>query len=143
VRVLVLKSFFTNHYALSYLLSGNSPLSLSLLVLVPYRLTLHDCPLFISQIHTPKLIGGASEGGSNVFKLNYFDQVRRSVSVLYLHLNLCLYLKDVYWYSTRTRMNGCIVQTISTYVPLSDLLFKLTHSPLLSYLLSSLHLFIL
>ena len=28
----------------------------------------------LSQIHTPKLIGGASEGGSNVFKLNYFDQ---------------------------------------------------------------------
>ena len=106
VRVLVLKSFFTNHYALSYLLSGNSPVSLSLLVLVPHRLTLHDCPLLISQIHTPKLIGGASEGGSNVFKLNYFDQVRRSVSVLYLHLYLNLYLKDVHWYSTRTRMNG-------------------------------------
>lgn len=28
----------------------------------------------LPQIHTPKLIGGASEGGSNVFKLNYFDQ---------------------------------------------------------------------
>lgn len=26
------------------------------------------------EIHTPKLIGGASEGGSNVFKLDYFDQ---------------------------------------------------------------------
>lgn len=26
------------------------------------------------EIHTPKLIGGASEGGSNVFKLAYFDQ---------------------------------------------------------------------
>ena len=31
---------------------------------------------FHFQIHTPKLIGGASEGGANVFKLNYFDQVR-------------------------------------------------------------------
>lgn len=26
------------------------------------------------EIHTPKLIGGASEGGSNVFKLQYFNQ---------------------------------------------------------------------
>lgn len=26
------------------------------------------------EIHTPKLIGGASEGGSNVFKLQYFDR---------------------------------------------------------------------
>jgi len=26
------------------------------------------------EIHTPKLIGGASEGGSNVFKLKYFEQ---------------------------------------------------------------------
>ena len=26
------------------------------------------------EIHTPKLIGGASEGGSNVFTLKYFDQ---------------------------------------------------------------------
>ena len=26
------------------------------------------------EIHTPKLIGGASEGGCNVFKLSYFDQ---------------------------------------------------------------------
>ena len=26
------------------------------------------------EIHTPKLIGGASEGGTNVFKLKYFDQ---------------------------------------------------------------------
>lgn len=25
------------------------------------------------EIHTPKLIGGASEGGANVFKLKYFD----------------------------------------------------------------------
>jgi aspartyl-tRNA synthetase len=24
------------------------------------------------EIHSPKLISGASEGGSNVFKLNYF-----------------------------------------------------------------------
>jgi aspartyl-tRNA synthetase len=26
------------------------------------------------EIHTPKLIGGASEGGSNVFKLPYFGK---------------------------------------------------------------------
>jgi len=26
------------------------------------------------EIHTPKLIGGSSEGGSNVFKLNYFGK---------------------------------------------------------------------
>lgn len=25
------------------------------------------------EIHTPKLIGGASEGGSNVFQLKYFE----------------------------------------------------------------------
>lgn len=27
-----------------------------------------------TEIHTPKLIGGASEGGSNVFKLDYFGK---------------------------------------------------------------------
>lgn len=26
------------------------------------------------EIHSPKLIGGASEGGANVFRLGYFDQ---------------------------------------------------------------------
>jgi aspartyl-tRNA synthetase len=26
------------------------------------------------EIHTPKLIGAASEGGANVFKLNYFKE---------------------------------------------------------------------
>lgn len=26
------------------------------------------------EIHTPKLIGGSSEGGANVFKLKYFNQ---------------------------------------------------------------------
>ena len=26
------------------------------------------------EIHTPKLIGGASEGGANVFKFKYFEQ---------------------------------------------------------------------
>jgi len=26
------------------------------------------------EIHSPKLIGGTSEGGANVFRLNYFDQ---------------------------------------------------------------------
>jgi aspartyl-tRNA synthetase len=26
------------------------------------------------EIRTPKLIGGASEGGTNVFKLNYFNK---------------------------------------------------------------------
>jgi aspartyl-tRNA synthetase len=26
------------------------------------------------EIHTPKLIGGASEGGSSVFKLDYMGQ---------------------------------------------------------------------
>jgi len=26
------------------------------------------------EIHTPKLIGGSSEGGSNVFKLDYFGK---------------------------------------------------------------------
>lgn len=26
------------------------------------------------EIHTPKLIGGSSEGGANIFKLKYFDQ---------------------------------------------------------------------
>ena len=25
------------------------------------------------EIHSPKLIGGTSEGGANVFRLNYFD----------------------------------------------------------------------
>ena len=27
-----------------------------------------------TEIHSPKLIGGASEGGANVFTLKYFDQ---------------------------------------------------------------------
>jgi len=27
-----------------------------------------------TEIHSPKLIGGASEGGANVFKLKYFEQ---------------------------------------------------------------------
>jgi len=27
-----------------------------------------------TEIHSPKLIGGASEGGSNVFTLKYFGQ---------------------------------------------------------------------
>jgi nondiscriminating aspartyl-tRNA synthetase len=26
------------------------------------------------EIHSPKLIGGASEGGANVFRLEYFGQ---------------------------------------------------------------------
>lgn len=26
------------------------------------------------EIHTPKLIGGVSEGGTNVFKLDYFGK---------------------------------------------------------------------
>jgi aspartyl/asparaginyl-tRNA synthetase len=26
------------------------------------------------EIHSPKLIGGTSEGGANVFRLKYFDQ---------------------------------------------------------------------
>lgn len=26
-----------------------------------------------TEIHSPKLIGGASEGGANVFTLKYFD----------------------------------------------------------------------
>ena len=26
------------------------------------------------EIHSPKLIGGTSEGGANVFRLAYFDQ---------------------------------------------------------------------
>ena len=27
-----------------------------------------------TEIHSPKLIGGASEGGANVFRLDYFGQ---------------------------------------------------------------------
>lgn len=27
-----------------------------------------------TEIHTPKLIGGSSEGGANVFKFNYFNK---------------------------------------------------------------------
>ncbi len=26
------------------------------------------------EIHTPKLLGGTSEGGSNVFRINYFKK---------------------------------------------------------------------
>jgi len=26
------------------------------------------------EIHSPKLLGGTSEGGANVFKLKYFEQ---------------------------------------------------------------------
>lgn len=50
---------------------------LCLLLALPYLSSLtfpQHASLSLSQIHTPKLIGGASEGGSNVFKLNYFDQ---------------------------------------------------------------------
>lgn len=28
-----------------------------------------------TEIHSPKLIGAASEGGANVFKLNYFKSM--------------------------------------------------------------------
>lgn len=27
-----------------------------------------------TEIHSPKLLGGTSEGGANVFRLTYFDQ---------------------------------------------------------------------
>jgi len=47
-----------------------------------FRIQSGVCQLFRSffieqgfiEIHTPKLIGGASEGGANVFTLKYFDQ---------------------------------------------------------------------
>lgn len=47
-----------------------------------YRIQSGVCQLFreylisknFIEIHSPKLIGGASEGGANVFKLQYFDQ---------------------------------------------------------------------
>jgi len=46
-----------------------------------FRLQSGVCQLFrefllengFIEIHTPKLIGGTSEGGANVFKLQYFN----------------------------------------------------------------------
>ena len=47
-----------------------------------FRIQSGVCALFreffssrgFKEIHTPKLIGGSSEGGANIFKLKYFDQ---------------------------------------------------------------------
>lgn len=35
------------------------------------------------EINTPKLIGGESEGGSEVFRTDYFGQVRRVMSACF------------------------------------------------------------
>lgn len=50
------------------------------------------------EIHTPKLIGGASEGGSNVFKLKYFEQdaCLAQSPQLYKQMALCGDLQRVF-----------------------------------------------
>lgn len=48
-----------------------------------FRIQSETCHLFreflrgkgFTEIHTPKLLGGASEGGANIFNLNYFGKV--------------------------------------------------------------------
>ena len=35
--------------------------------------------IHFTEIHTPKLIGAASEGGANVFKLQYFKECNHVV----------------------------------------------------------------
>lgn len=49
------------------------------------------------EIHTPKIIGAASEGGANVFKVKYFDsKSHNSVAFLYLRgFYLCALLHIV------------------------------------------------
>ena len=42
------------------------------------------------EIHTPKLIGGASEGGSNVFKFKYFEQDACLAQSPQLHKQMCI-----------------------------------------------------
>ena len=42
------------------------------------------------EIHTPKLIGGASEGGSNVFKFKYFNQDACLAQSPQLHKQMCI-----------------------------------------------------
>lgn len=42
------------------------------------------------EIHTPKLIGGASEGGANVFTLKYFEQEACLAQSPQLYKQMCL-----------------------------------------------------
>ncbi len=51
-----------------------------------------------TEIHTPKLIGGASEGGSNVFKFKYFEQdaCLAQSPQLYKQMALCADLQRVF-----------------------------------------------
>lgn len=50
------------------------------------------------EIHSPKLIGGTSEGGANVFRLNYFDQEAclAQSPQLYKQMVLCGDMKRVF-----------------------------------------------
>jgi len=50
------------------------------------------------EIHSPKLIGGSSEGGANVFKLKYFDQdaCLAQSPQLYKQMALCGDLQRVF-----------------------------------------------
>ena len=50
------------------------------------------------EIHTPKLIGGASEGGANVFKLKYFDKEACLAQSPQLYKQMCIIgdMKGVY-----------------------------------------------
>jgi len=50
------------------------------------------------EIHTPKLIGGSSEGGANVFKLKYFEQdaCMAQSPQLYKQMALCGDLQRVF-----------------------------------------------
>jgi aspartyl-tRNA synthetase len=42
------------------------------------------------EIHTPKLIGGSSEGGSNVFTLNYFNKKACLAQSPQLYKQMCV-----------------------------------------------------
>jgi len=42
------------------------------------------------EIHTPKLIAGASEGGANVFKLKYFDRDACLAQSPQLYKQMCI-----------------------------------------------------
>jgi aspartyl/asparaginyl-tRNA synthetase len=42
------------------------------------------------EIHTPKLIGGSSEGGANVFSLNYFNKKACLAQSPQLYKQMCV-----------------------------------------------------
>ena len=61
------------------------------------------------EIHTPKLIGGASEGGSDAFRLDYFgrDACLAQSPQLYKQMGVCCDLQKVFEVTTRPDHNRC------------------------------------